>query len=155
MKNRISKVEGFSLAEVIMVTAITVIIVAIVAVSLSGTRSKKQLQVTTDAIDARLEEAKASALSGKNGSNYGVQFSSTTYTYFSGSSYNPNDASNNTVTIPSNLSIYTQITGGGTGIIFSRLTGTPQNYGLINIRSSNNSSTTISIGALGDINVIK
>lgn len=149
--------KGFSLMEMLIVIAIMIIILAIVIYSFNTAKSKKQLEVTIDAIDSRLEEAKANALAGKNGKNFGIQFNTTTYVYFSGNSYNPADTTNSTTTILSNLQITKSIAGGGSSIIFSRLTGMPQATGTIIVTDINNNSNTMSItiGTLGDINVLK
>jgi prepilin-type N-terminal cleavage/methylation domain-containing protein len=149
--------KGFSLIETLIVLAILTIILTIVTFSFTSMRSKKQIEVTIDAIDFKLEQAKSSALAGKNGKSFGVQFSTTSYTYFSGDVYNPNDISNSSTTLPSNLQISRSLTGGSNAIIFNRMTGLPQAVGTITVSNINNasSSASITIGNGGDINVIK
>ncbi|MDO8430365.1 MAG: prepilin-type N-terminal cleavage/methylation domain-containing protein [Candidatus Taylorbacteria bacterium] len=151
------KVKGFSLVEVLVVITIMGIILAIVMYSFSAARSKKQVEIAIDSINFKLEQAKANAIAGKNGNNFGVQFSTTTYVYFSGNSYNPADITNSSSTIEANLQITKNFSDGGSVIIFSRLTGFPQATGTITVTNTSNASSTarITIGTLGDINMIK
>lgn len=148
--------KGFTALELLIVLAIIGIILAIMMYSYNTLKSKKQIEVTIDALDFKLEEAKTNALGGKNGTNFGINFSTTTYTYFSGTSYNPANTANSTTTILSNLRLTTSFSDGGKVIIFSRLTGAPQATGTITLSDTTSSNTAqITIGALGNINVIK
>lgn len=152
---RFSHHKGFSLVEMLIVISILMVILAIALYSFTTAKSKKQLEIAVNSIDFKLEEAKTNALAGKNGKNFGIQFSSTTYVYFSGNSYNPSDTTNSSTTIASNLQISTSIAGDT--VIFSRLTGMPQATGTITVTDTSNASNTasVSIGTLGDISVVK
>lgn len=150
-------VRGITLAEIMVSIAIIALLAAIGITSFLNSRSAKQLETTTDAVAARLHEAKTSAISGKNGTNFGVAFSSTTYTLWRGSSYDANSINNRVVTIPSGLTINTNLPGPSYSIMFTRITGTPSTSGNITVSKTNDASTsdTISVGAFGDITVIK
>jgi Tfp pilus assembly major pilin PilA len=143
--------------ELIIVIAILAILSAIVTYSFHTVRIKKQLEVTIDSISFKLEEAKTNALAGKNGSNFGVEFDTDSYTYFTGTTYNSSSPNNVLTTIPENLEITTNLGGGATAVVFSRMTGVPQTTGTITVTNINNPSfySEISIGQLGDINVLK
>ena len=148
--------KGFSVVEMLFVIAIMGIILSVTMYSYSTMRIKKQVEVAVDSINFRLEEAKTNALSGKGGASFGIQFGTSTYTYFKGSSYSSSDASNITTSI-SGAIISTNLTGAASSVIFTRITGVPQVTGTITITSTTNASTTavITIGTLGDINVVK
>lgn len=148
--------KGFSAIEIVIVLAIMIVILSITIYSYSTMKTRKQVEVAVDAINFRLEEAKTNALSGKNGANFGIYFATSSYTYFSGSSYDSSNTSN-VITTLSDVQISKSLTGGASSIIFTRITGTPQVTGTVTVTSTSNASTTavITIGTLGDINVVK
>ncbi len=148
---------GFSLIEILISLAICVLLLTIGSVAFVNSRSAKQLDTITDSIASKLEEARAAAISGKNGTNFGVAFSSTTYTYWSGSSYSAGATGNIVYPLTSGFSISSTIPGSTFSIRFSRVSGTPSATGTITITKNGSSSTTdsITVGSLGDITVIK
>jgi len=148
------KRAGFSIVEILVVIAIMGIILTIAVMSFSAARSKKQLEITVDSISAKLEEAKANAVSGKGGLSYGMNFTSTSYTLFSGDTFNPNSVTNSSSTVPVGITVTRNISGGGSDIVFSRMTGTPQTTGNIVITGTSGVAT-VTVGTLGDISVLK
>jgi prepilin-type N-terminal cleavage/methylation domain-containing protein len=148
-------IKGFSILETMTVIAIMGIILSVVMYSFNDAKARKELEITTDSIAYRLQEAKTSALSGKDGKNWGVHFDSNSYVYFSGNTYNPSDPNNSSTTIPINLTM--SLTGGVDTVIFSRITGKPQAIGTVTVTNTNNTSITagITVGEMGDINVVK
>jgi prepilin-type N-terminal cleavage/methylation domain-containing protein len=148
------KKAGFSVIEILIVMAIMGIILTIAVMSFSSARAKKQLEITVDSISAKLEEAKANAVSGKGGVSYGMNFTSTSYTLFAGDTFNPNSETNSSSTVPVDITITRNISGGGDTIVFSRMTGTPQTTGDI-IITGTSGAATVTVGILGDISVLK
>lgn len=153
----ISKKSGLTVVEIVVALAILAILAGIGMRAFTNARTAKQLDTITDSIATKLEEAKTNAMSGKDGTNFGLAFSTTTYTYWSGTSYSPSAESNNVFPISSNFSLTSTIPGTYHAVRFARITGTPDLTGSIVITSNDNASTTdtITIGALGDITVIK
>lgn len=149
--------RGFTLVEILVSLAIILLLMGIGAYALIASRTAKQLDTMTDSITAKLEEAKSNAISGKNGTNFGLAFSTTTYVYWSGSSYSPGNANNLTYPVTNGFSITSTIPGTDHAIMFARITGLPNATGSITITSNQNASTTdtITIGTLGDITVVK
>jgi prepilin-type N-terminal cleavage/methylation domain-containing protein len=149
--------RGFSLIEMLIVIGIIALLVGIGVNSFVSARNSKQLDVTLQAVASKLYEAKSSAISGKNGQNFGVKFNSSSYVYFVGSSFNPSDSANVTFQIPSNINMTYTLPGPDYAVIFSRMTGKPQVSGNITLTRTDNASSTqtIVIGTLGDISVIK
>ncbi|MES3031414.1 MAG: prepilin-type N-terminal cleavage/methylation domain-containing protein [Patescibacteria group bacterium] len=149
--------KGFSMLEIMITVAIVAVIAGIVAYSFGTLRARKQLEITVDSIGSKLEEAKANALAGKGGTSFGIVFASTTYTYFRGTTYSSSDPANVVYNLASNLEITRTLSGGGSQILFARLTGLPSATGTLSVRSSSPSSTTarIIVGTYGDISVIK
>ena len=158
MQSQSSYTRGFSLLEILISLAILILITSITMYSFSAMRAKKQLEIATDSLSFKLEEAKAYALTGKGGTNFGVAFpSTTTYVYFVGSTYSISSLTNATITLPLNLRIATSLSSGASTISFSRLTGASSATGTITLTDITRSMTTatVTIGTLGDISVIK
>ncbi len=149
--------KGFSIIEILTVIAIMLIILGITMYSYKIINSKKQVEVTTDSISSKLEQAKIDSISGKNGKNSGIHFNTTGYVYFSGNTFNPADITNSSSSFPTKIQVTKSFSDGGNDIIFSRITGIPNATGTIQILDTvnNSSSSTISIGIFGDINVVK
>lgn len=149
--------RGFSVIEAITVIGIMLILFGITMYSYNIMSSRKQVEVTTDSISAKLEQAKIDSVSGKNGQASGIHFNTAGYVYFSGTSFNPSDATNSSSSIPIRIQITKSFSGGVDDIIFTRITGIPNATGTIRISDTVNplSSSTITIGTFGDINVVK
>jgi prepilin-type N-terminal cleavage/methylation domain-containing protein len=154
--NRYSLYHGFTLIELIVAISIIAIIGGISVSTFYTARPSKERGTIADGIAAVLEQAKADAIAGKNGENYGVYFASTSYVYFGGNSYNSSDSNNKNYQIPSGWQLNETIPGGSS-VIFIRITGLPQAIGTItaSLTSGGASSTSVSVGSGGDINVIK
>ncbi|MEK7609959.1 MAG: prepilin-type N-terminal cleavage/methylation domain-containing protein [Patescibacteria group bacterium] len=149
--------NGFSILEVIIALAILAILAGIGFTAVVSSRTAKQLDIITDSIAAKLEEARTNAVSGKNGTNFGLALNTTAYTYWSGSSYNQSDSSNSVYSVTPGFSITSTIPGTYHAVMFARITGVPDVTGNIIITNNQDTSTTdtIIIGVLGDITVIK
>lgn len=156
MTHRISR-RGFTLTEALISIAILVLLTAIGITSFYSSKATKTLEVITDGVDIALERAKSEAMAGKDGSNFGVYIEPSAYHIFSGSAYTAGDPNNKTSIVPSGWSLSATVQGGGSSIVFSRLTGTPQNMATVTISSAQDPSLTdsIVIGQSGDISVIK
>ncbi|MEN9524191.1 MAG: hypothetical protein RL536_260 [Candidatus Parcubacteria bacterium] len=149
--------SAFTIVELIIVIGIILILLGIGAYALVGYRTAKQLDTITDSIVAKLEEAKTNSMSGKNGTNFGVAFTSSSYIYWSGVSYVSGSANNVEIPISANFTITSSIPGTDHAVKFAHLTGVPNVSGTTTITNISNASTTdsIVIGPLGDITVIK
>ncbi|MEN9912619.1 MAG: hypothetical protein RLY66_27 [Candidatus Parcubacteria bacterium] len=150
--------QAFTLVEIIVVIVILTIIFSIGAGTFVNTRKARELETMTDAIAAKLEQAKSEAISGKGGSAFGVKFTSSSYTYFKGGSYSSSGATNMTYPLTDGYQITASIPASSdTAIIFARMTGTPVATGTVSISNSASGSKVniIRIGNLGDITVIK
>lgn len=151
-----SRNRGLTLIEILIVVIVIAVIASIGISAFIGQRSKREIQTIADGIVMTLGRAKADALSGKNGSSFGVYFSSTTYSYFTGPIYNASDTSATYTSISSQY-VITDTVPGSTSIVFSRLTGFPVATGTVTVTDSTDSSNKkiISIGTNGDISVIQ
>lgn len=151
----IDKQRGITLIEITIIIFIISIITVIVFTNLSGFRNDQALRNTTSEIVSLLNKAKQNTLSSVNSTNYGVHFESNKMVLFTGSNYSSSASDNevvifnNVVSIPSvgGLNI-----GGGSDVIFERLTGDTIG-GTIKIQLNSNSNIykTITITKTGSI----
>ncbi len=151
--------KGISALEIIIVISVIGILSAIILPNLSKFRDEQALATTTADIVSLLNEARVSTLSSINSSQYGVHFESSRAVLFAGTSFTEPNATNKEISFSSVVTIPTSggisIAGGGSNIVFHRLTGGPTAYGTITIQLKSNSSRqkTITIGKTGLVSV--
>ncbi len=115
--------KGFTLLEVIFSLAIIAILTGMVTTSFRTAQIKKEQQGIVQSITASLEKQKSDSQTGKDGSNYGVRFATSSYMTFKGTAYASTSASNIVTTLDSNFQISETITNSTNVIYFSKLTG--------------------------------
>lgn len=149
--------KGITVLEILMAVAIIAIITAVVIPSLSKFRKEQTLNNSTSDIISLLNKARNDTVSSLNSTNYGVHFETTRAVYFIGSVFDNNAPTNSVVTIDTSASIPVSggisLNGGGSDVIFTRLTGETANYGTITVRlvSDATRQKTITISKTGAI----
>jgi len=134
---KIKKNKGISIIEILIVISIIVIISAIAIPNLSKFHNQQALQNTTEDVISLLNEARNSTISSKNSNTYGIHFQSDKVILFAGASFT-SDPSNKQVDLDSSVTIPVaggiNLNGGGSDIVFARITGDTTEYGTIIIR---------------------
>lgn len=118
---------GFTLAEIIVVVGIVVILAGLTFTNLTPTQRQSGLNSSLNILVADLKQQQIKAMAGdtegrSTPDNYGIYFGTSTYTLFHGSSYSSSDTANQVVkldndvvvsniTFPSNVIIFTQVSG--------------------------------------------
>ena len=135
--------KGLSLLEIIIVIGILALLAAL------GTGSLLQFSKTTD-LNSSVEgsvslllEARSKTLSSQEESQYGVHFESDKIVLFKGAAYSSSDPLNEETVLP--LPIETasiSLNGGGSDVIFKRLTGETDQYGTVTFRLKSDTSRT-------------
>jgi len=154
LKIKINK--GISLIEILVVVSIIAIIVAIVVPNFSKFHNQQALRNTTEDVISLLNEARNNTISSKDSNTYGVHFETGKATLFAGTTYAVN-ASNTQIIFDKAASIPVSggiiLNGGGSDVVFDRLTGSTSEYGTIVVRliSDASSQKTINISKLGVI----
>ena len=157
---KIKKNKGISLIEILIVVGLIAIISAIAGLNLSQFHNQQVLRNTTEDVISLLNEARNDTISSKNSNTYGIHFQTdrAILFIFTGTTFNINDSSNVSVIFDTAVIIPTtggiNLIGGGSDIVFDRLTGETAKYGTIIIRLTNNATSqkivTISkIGVIG------
>jgi prepilin-type N-terminal cleavage/methylation domain-containing protein len=147
--------KGFTLIEILVVISILAVISTISFIGYNSFRKGTQLDIKADEINSVLKTAQAQTLSSLEADNYGVHFESDQFILFKGLAYDSMGLDNQVNELPDDLEIYDIIlNGGGSDMVFERLTGNTENYGSIKIRIKNTSQhKTISVESSGVINV--
>ena len=148
--------KGFTLVELLVATAIMVLMISIGVVTFVSSKNASSLNSYTDGIISSLEQARGNALSGKGGSSYGIKFTTNTLTHtlFTGSTYSSSATTNVVTQIGTGYTPTTNLTGSSNTIVFSRLTGVPSATGTITLlQQATSKSKIITIGTQGNITV--
>jgi len=149
---------GFTVIEILIAIGIIILLADIGSSAFVSTKKARELGTITDGIAATLDLAKNQALAGKQGSDFGVKFESSSYTYFQGSSFDQAKTNNKTNTMLTGYVISTSLLPSTNDVVvFARLTGRPSAVGDIVISNASDPQRihTVRIGSLGDITVIK
>jgi prepilin-type N-terminal cleavage/methylation domain-containing protein len=125
--------KGFTLIEVLIVVTLFAIISGIIAVSLSRYTQTQVIAGTAAAIASSLEDARSRTLSSRGASPYGVHLEDGSITLFKGDSYAVGNADNEVTSLDPRADITLALNGGGSDIVFERLSGETANYGTISI----------------------
>jgi len=154
MKKEKNLSQGVTALELLMVVAIMAILAAIVISPFAQFRNSKVLDTAGENALSILARARGNTLSSKNSYQYGVHFESAQMVLFRGAIYNSLDANNEAVALDGALEIYPtppSLTGGGSDVIFDRLTGKTSQDGtvVIRVKSDTSKTRTITVNATG------
>lgn len=127
MGNTKATAHGYVLVEILVVFTIVIILYGLISFSLHSSQQKISIQSTinTFVTDLRQQQLKAmSADTEGRGTidSYGIHLAQNQYTLFHGTTFNPNDVANFTVSMPNNIQ-FTTILFPGSNIIFTKGSG--------------------------------
>ena len=148
--------KGFSLIETLAVVAIGGILVSVVLFSFSSFRNSKIIDVSADQVLSVINEARVKAVSSEDYSRFGVYFENGRIVFFKGDIFTESNLSNIETAFSPLVEISDiSLNGGGSNIIFQKLTGKTGNYGSLRIRlkSDNSKYKTISVKSTGVVNL--
>ncbi|MDO8564680.1 MAG: prepilin-type N-terminal cleavage/methylation domain-containing protein [bacterium] len=144
--------KGFTLIEIIIAIAIIAALAGISAVSLGTTNRQEALHMEVGKVLSLLEQARAQTVSGKGGNAYGVHFEEDRAVLFSGSVYSASNSANIPQVLHKAVSISAiTLVGGGSDVVFKKLTGETAQNGTVrlSVRNNANASSTITIAPTG------
>ncbi len=143
--------SGITIAEVVIIIAIVAILAVISIGPLSAFRQKQALQNTTNAVVSILNEARTKTLAGYDDTSYGVHIESGKITLFTGTSYSSSTSTNENFFVESPVTLSWSLAGSASEILFTRLTGTTNQYGTITLTLPSGSTRTITITQTGSV----
>ena len=146
------KHKGFTILEILVAISILALAVTIVAFSFSKLNSSQALDKSATLVTSILDEARSLTLSSKGDSQYGVYLEASQVVLFTGDTYSPSDITN----VVTNLNPLVELrditlSGGGTSVVFKRLTGNTAETGTVEIflKASTTIFRTITISGTG------
>ena len=149
-KNGLRAQTGVTLTEIIVVIAIMVILLALTIETFNSLGATRALDTNTQGIVLELAKARSLTLASKNEKQYGVHIASTSVTLFEGTTYSVGSASSTITYFNPSVSISAlSLTGGGSDIVFDRLTGKTAEPGTITVSISGKLSGTKTIAVYG------
>lgn len=135
--------RGFSLLELLLVLAILAILAAVILPQFSKFRRSSTLNTDTMNVVTLINRARLLSVSAKNDTRYGVHLEAGQIVLFEGATYTAGASTNEVFVLSDGVTFSgTTINGGGSEILFEKITGD----------TNNNATTTMSIVG-GDTNV--
>ncbi len=144
--------KGFTMLELVVVVAIVVLLASVIITSFSKFRNSKVLDTGVENTLSVLVKARGNTLSSKNAYQYGVHFEATQAVLFRGATYSSSDTNNEVALLDNALEIsFISLTGGGSDVLFDRLTGKTDMDGtvVIRVKSDTTKTKTVTINATG------
>ena len=138
--------------EILIVVGIMGLILGIISFSFASQTSTRSVEGEALAVLTSLDQARALAMNGRNNTDYGIHFATSTKTLFIGNIYDAASTTNQVENVAAGVQIVDiSLNGGGSTVVFDRLTGRTSDYGTIKVQSSSdiNASTTITIYQTG------
>ena len=148
--------RGFTLIELLIVIGISTLLIGFTYSSFKLLNQSQALGKDANMVATILHEARAETLASKNGNQYGVHFDPTKVVLFIGPTYS--SAASTNINFPFNTLetiSSTNILGGGSEVVFDRLTGDTSQTGTVTLSliSTPASVRTITISGAGLIEV--
>lgn len=146
-----TKKSGFSILELLISLAIMIVLAVIVFSTFINFRKNESLVMDSETIVSVLRQARNQTLTSKNSSSYGVHITASKITLFTGTSYVSGGAGNQDFVLSTTDTILTiNLTGGGSDVVFQRLTGETSQNGTVAVSSPGiNLTKTVTIYKTG------
>ncbi|MFA6339111.1 MAG: type II secretion system protein [Candidatus Paceibacterota bacterium] len=146
MINKMLKSKGFTLVEIVVSIAITILISLIVISTFASFNNQQVLKKETDAALSVLEKARSLTLSSKDSTQYGVRFQSNSFIFFNGASFSSSSPSNEITVLDNKVRIADiNLSSNGVDVVFDRLKGSTSQNGTITFLETADSSKTKTI----------
>jgi prepilin-type N-terminal cleavage/methylation domain-containing protein len=147
--------SGFSILEMLVVLTILSLVTIIIVNVFASFRKSQALDKDTETIVEVLRQARSQTISSINASQYGVRITSSKATLFTGATYSSSATTNQDFLLqPTDTIVTISLTGGGSDVVFNRISGETGQYGTVVISSPTSSRTkTVTIYKTGLVEV--
>ena len=144
--------RGFTLIELLVAVFVIVLATTGITVALSHYTRTQALHGATRLVISEIEDARGRTLSSKGSSEYGVFFDDDRVVLFRGGNYSAGDPANEVTILDTRTTILSvSLSGGGSEIVFERLSGEASEDGTVEVALVNDPSIkqTITIQGTG------
>ena len=136
--------KGFTLVEIIVAMGIVLLLAALALVSFRASRDARDLSTSTQDILSIIRLAQSKTLAGEDDADWGVHLTQTQFTLFRGPAF-AGSTLTETHDLPSSLELVSiTLAGGGSDIIFTRVTGATNQNGSFILRVAATPATSAS-----------
>lgn len=130
MKSLNKHIRGFTAIELLIAVFILSLIAGGIVFSFKNFQKHQSITFSAARVVGLLEEARALTLSAKNDTNYGVHFEASQAVLFEGASYVAGAEENKPIVLDAGVAFTAiDLNGGGSEVVFERLTGATSQYG--------------------------
>lgn len=146
--------RGFTVIELLLSLAIIAVISAIGISAMSPVNTDKALITETEKVLSLIVKARSETLAAKEGSVYGVHFEERQAVLFKGLTYSAGATGNQIQTLHDEVKISVfALSGGGSEVIFSKLTGATTQSGTVTLTTLRDAGKTkvITISSTGAV----
>lgn len=120
------KKAGFTMIELAIVLGVLATIVGLITVNVLKASSKASVQTAATTLVSDIKQQQLLAMQGQQpqgaADDFGIHFTTSSYTLFTGSAYNPANSTNFVIQLADNLS-FSSLNIPNNSIIFSKSTG--------------------------------
>ena len=148
--------KGFTLIEIVIVISILGLLATFGFLSLSSSQDSLNVNRSIEDVRSLLLDARTRTLSGEGGDRYGVHFELDTVRLFKGSIYDPLLPPEKEIILPPRVTISViALSGGGSEVLFKKLTGETDQGGTVTIQSTGSTPRTrvLEINTTGSVRV--
>ncbi|MCR4322753.1 MAG: prepilin-type N-terminal cleavage/methylation domain-containing protein [Candidatus Azambacteria bacterium] len=127
--------RGFTLIEIIIAIGVMAIISTTLFIGFSTATESAELKTSAFKIVDALQFARTRTIASLASSSYGIHFEQTYYVLFRGVTYSALDPDNILYPLPSSVEIVSvTLAGGGSDVVFDRITGKTAHNGTVSVR---------------------
>lgn len=137
--------RGFTVIEMLVALLLVAVIAGAGVVSLSNFNKTQALLLERSKLVSLLAKARSLSLAAKDGVRHSVHFEERKAVLFSGDLYSASDPRNEAEALHSEVRISAVSLGGGSEVVFEKLTGSPRSSGTVTLSLVSNASSTATI----------
>lgn len=144
--------RGVTLVEILVAISIMMLISSLVLAAFSSFRAQKTLDAAVEETLAAFSHAHLDTISSKNDQQYGVHIETDQVVYFIGPTYTTGAVTNVIHQLHTAIEIVNvSLNGGGSDVLYQRLSGTTNQYGTFELRPKARPTitTTVTISGTG------
>jgi len=138
--------RGFTLIEALTIVGILIVLIAVSIPAFRFFQKESDLNNSAEEALNTLRLAQNKTIASEGASQYGVHFEAGECVLFKGTTYNPSASDNEISNLPQSVEIYNiELAGGGSAVVFDRVTGATNQSGRVYFQLKTDISKTKTI----------